>query len=83
MKSNKIAGDVCGAKVQEYSSKCGNMQNAESTCVEPVRTHHLPPLKELLDVLKECLQELWNSTTSDPEGELGDAVNDSDNTEED
>jgi len=43
----------------------------------------LPPLKELLDVSNERLQELWNSTTSDPEGELDDAVNDSDDTEED
>ena len=40
MKSNKIAGDVCGVKVQGYSSKCGNMQNAKSMCIEPVRTHH-------------------------------------------
>jgi len=43
----------------------------------------LPPLKELLDVSKECLQDLHNSTISDPEEELDNAVNDSDNTDED
>jgi len=43
----------------------------------------LPPLKELLDVSKERLQELRNSTISDPKGELDDAVNSSDDTEED
>jgi hypothetical protein len=42
----------------------------------------LPPLEELLDVSNERLQELRNSTVSDPEGELDDAVNDTNNIEE-
>jgi hypothetical protein len=43
----------------------------------------LPPLEELLDVSNERLQELRNSTVSDPEGELDDAVNDANDIEED
>ena len=43
----------------------------------------LPPLKELLDVSNERLQELRNSSVSDPEGELDDAVNDANNIEHD
>ena len=43
----------------------------------------LPPLEELLDVSDERLQELHNSTVSDPEGELDDAVNDVNNIKHD
>ena len=43
----------------------------------------LPPLKELLNVSNERLQELRNSTVSDPKGELDDAVNDMNNIEHD
>ena len=42
----------------------------------------LPPLKELFNILNEHLQKLCNSTVSDSEGELNDAVNNTNNIEQ-